>query len=124
MGSIILTIILWKIISRINIIEIICCLQAQLWTSLPMPKMSPMIEDLVLLNVVREIDSRLPAHIRTHYTHKMSKSERLMDFKNDIMNNVDKLMQELDKEESLASIHSVGVPRLAWIKQHRLRQPT
>ena len=87
-------------------------------------KMSPMIEDLVLLNVVREIDSRLPAHIRTHYTHKMSKSERLMDFKNDIMNNVDKFLQELDKEENLASIHSVGVPRLAWIKQQGGKQPT
>ena len=43
-------------------------------------KMSPMLEDLVLLNVVREIDSRLPAFIRTFFTHKMSKTDKLMYF--------------------------------------------
>ena len=58
-------------------------------------KMTPMVEDLVLLNVIRDIDHRLPAHIRTHYTHKMSETDRLMDFKSDII-------QELDKEEQLS----------------------
>ena len=53
-------------------------------------KMSPMLEDIVLLDVVREIDARLPAYVRTFYTHKMSKSDRLMDFKNDILNNIPK----------------------------------
>ena len=50
-------------------------------------KISPMIEDMILLNVIREFDARLPNHIRVHYTHKLAKKERLMDFKNDIMNN-------------------------------------
>ena len=29
--------------------------------------MSPMIEDLALLNVIKEIDSRLPAYIKQFY---------------------------------------------------------
>ena len=48
-------------------------------------KMTPMVADLVLLNVIREIDPRLPAYIKMHYTHKMSKTDRLMDFKSDIV---------------------------------------
>ena len=80
-------------------------------------KMSPMIEDMILLNVISEFDVRLPHHVRMHYTHKMGKSDRLMDFKNDIMTNVDKFLQELDKEENLTSIQSVETPRLAWISQ-------
>ena len=48
-------------------------------------KMTPMLEDLILLNVIREIDSRLPAFVKTHYNHKMKQEERLMDFKTDIL---------------------------------------
>ena len=64
-------------------------------------KMSPMLEDLVLLDAVREIDARLPAHIRAFYTHKMSPSDKLMNFKNDIFTNIPKFLQELDKDENL-----------------------
>jgi hypothetical protein len=67
-------------------------------------KMSPMLEDMVLLDAVREIDVRLPAYVRTFYTHKMSKTDRLMDFKNDILNNVPKFLQELDNTEHLHAI--------------------
>ena len=38
-------------------------------------KMSPMIEDMVLLNVLTIIEPKLPAHIRAHYSLKMSKTE-------------------------------------------------
>ena len=82
-------------------------------------KMTPMVEDMVLLNVIREFDPRLPAHIRTHYTHKMSKTDRLMDFKSDIMTNIDKFLQELDKEEQLSSIRTGAEPRLAWMSQNK-----
>ena len=87
-------------------------------------KMSPMVEDLVLLNVIKLIDPRLPKHVKQHYTHKMSSAHRLMDFKNDIMNNVTNFVQDIDKEEQLSSIRADDSPRLAWIggKQQR-RQP-
>jgi len=81
-------------------------------------KMSPMLEDMVLLNVVREIDPRLPAFIRTFYTHKMSKTDKLMDFKNDIFNNIPKFLIDLDKDEQLASLSSANThPSLSAIKQ-------
>ena len=82
-------------------------------------KMSPMVEDMVLLNVIREIDHRLPGQVRTHYTHKMSKTERLMDFKSDIMTNIAKFIQELDKEEQLSSIKAGNDPRLSWINHQK-----
>jgi hypothetical protein len=60
-------------------------------------KMTPMLEDIILLDVVREIDSRLPAFIRTFYTHKMSMTDKLMDFKNDIFNNIPKFLGGLEQ---------------------------
>ena len=81
-------------------------------------KMSPMLEDMVLLNVVRELDSRLPAFIRTFYTHKMSKTDKLMDFKNDIFTNIPKFLVDLDKDEQLASFSStITHPSLSAVKQ-------
>lgn len=81
-------------------------------------KISPMLEDLVLLDAVREIDTRLPAFIRTFYTHKMSKSDKLMDFKSDIMNNIPNFLQSLEKEEHLNSIKSEETePSLSAFRQ-------
>ena len=81
-------------------------------------KMSPMLEDMVLLNVVREIDPRLPAFIRTFYTHKMSKADKLMDFKNDIFTNIPKFLVDLEKDEQLASISPTNIhPSLSAFKQ-------
>ena len=85
-------------------------------TMLADEKMSPMVEDMVLLNVIKEIDPRMPNYVRAHYTHKMSKTERLMDFKSDIMTNIDRFLQDLDKEEQLSSIKAGSGPRLSWIK--------
>ena len=62
-------------------------------------KMSPMLEDMVLLNVIREIDPRLPNFIRSHYNHKMKTDERLMDFKVDILVNILSFVDEIDGRE-------------------------
>ena len=58
-------------------------------------RMSPMLEDIVLLNVIKEIDERLPIFIKNHYNHKMSARDRLMDFKTDILVNILSFLQEL-----------------------------
>ena len=73
--------------------------------------MSPMIEDMILLNVIREIDIRLPEFIKLHYAHKMKDSDRLMDFKTDMLNNIQTFLNELDKEEQLNMIRG-GESRL------------
>ena len=65
--------------------------------------MTPMLEDLLLLNVIREIDSRLPAFVKAHYNHKMKKDERLMDFKSDIMVNIPSFILQLESAEQMNS---------------------
>ena len=61
--------------------------------------MSPMIEDLALLNVIKEIDSRLPAYIKQFYSHKMKDDEHLMDFKADILVNIPTFIKDIDSSE-------------------------
>ena len=68
-------------------------------------KMSPMLEDLVLLNVIHEIDSRLPSFVKSHYNHKMRRDERLMDFKSDILVNIPTFLEQLD---STLENHSIN----------------
>ena len=63
-------------------------------------KMSPMLEDIILLNVIAEIDLRLPTFVKTHYNHKMKKDERLMDFKADILVNIPSFLEQLDVAEN------------------------
>eukprot|EP00092_Neocalanus_flemingeri_P087280 GFUD01110119.1.p1 GENE.GFUD01110119.1~~GFUD01110119.1.p1 ORF type:complete len:383 (+),score=89.10 GFUD01110119.1:253-1401(+) len=85
-------------------------------------RMTPMLEDMVLLNVLKDIDPRLPSHIRTHYTLKMSKTDKLMDFKNDIMTNIPKFLQELDKEEHLGLITGGPDSQLKWMRQQNQKR--
>ena len=63
-------------------------------------KMSPMLEDVVLLNVVNLIDQRLPVYIRNHYNHKMNRNERLMDFKTDILINIPSFLNEIENGDT------------------------
>ena len=67
-------------------------------------KMTPMLEDMILLNVIREIDPRLPALVKTHYNHKMKPEDRLMDFKTDILVNIPSFIEQLDSSEQNNSI--------------------
>ena len=61
-------------------------------------KFSPMLEDIVLLNVIREIDHRLPNIVKTFYFHKMKREERLMDFKTDILLNIPQFLEQLNEK--------------------------
>ena len=63
-------------------------------------KFSPMLEDIILLDVIKEIDIRLPAFIKSHYFHKMKRDEHLMDFKTDILINVPHFLELLDNSET------------------------
>ena len=74
---------------------------------------SPTFEDFILIEVLRLIDSRLPAHIREVYAHKIVKDKCIMDFKTDILVNVDKFKREIDDKEQMHSIRVQGEPSLA-----------
>ena len=67
-------------------------------------KTTPMLEDIILLNVIREIDPRLPSFVKTHYNHKMKQDERLMDFKTDILINIPSFIEQLNTVEQNNSI--------------------
>ena len=54
-------------------------------------KMTPTLEDTILLMVINLIDSRLLAHIRETYSHQMGVQLSLRDFKTDILVNNSKL---------------------------------
>ena len=62
-------------------------------------KMTPMLEDIVLLNVISEIDARLPTFVKNHYNHKMMPADRLMDFKTDILINIPSFLSDIEKNE-------------------------
>ena len=66
-------------------------------------KVTPMLEDLILLNVLNEIDSRLPSFIKSHYNHKMSNDDKLMDMKSDILTNVPTFLKHLNGDEQNSS---------------------
>ena len=75
-------------------------------------KMTPMLEDIVLLNVIREIDERLPAFVRNHYNQKMKAEDCLMDFKTDMLINIPKFLEEIENSEHIynakeASLHAL-----------------
>ena len=79
-------------------------------------KMTPMLEDLLLLNVIREIDPRLPTFVKTHYNHKMKRDERLMDFKSDILVNIPTFLEQLNTSEQNNSIKVDNTPSLNAFK--------
>ena len=58
-------------------------------------KLSPTFEELILDNVLGLIDTRLPRHVRSHYIGLMEVSNSLMDYKNDILNNVSSFLEEM-----------------------------
>ena len=79
-------------------------------------KFSPMLEDIILLDVIKEIDPRLPSFIKSHYFHKMKKDERLMDFKTDILLNIPHFIEQINNSADSSSLN-------AFKGQYQQRQP-
>ena len=69
-------------------------------------KISPMLEDVILLNVIKEIDQRLPNIIKAFYFHKMKREERLADFKTDILLHIPQVLEELEDKQEEVELNS------------------
>ena len=84
-------------------------------------KMSPMIEDMVLLNVIKEIDTRLPAYVKHFYNHKMNNDERLMDFKTDILVNIGSFLKEIESKElnDMGNEASLNVIKRPFVQRNK-----
>ena len=59
-------------------------------------KLSPTFEELILANVLGLIDIRLLGHVRDKYYQRIGDARSLMDYQEDILNNVIKFLRELD----------------------------
>jgi hypothetical protein len=59
-------------------------------------KLSPTFEELILANVLGLIDIRLLGHVRDKYYQSIGDARSLMDYQEDILNNVIKFLPELD----------------------------
>ena len=59
-------------------------------------KLSPTFEELILANVLGLIDIRLLGHVRDKYYQRIGDARSLMDYQEDILNNVIKFLLELD----------------------------
>ena len=81
-------------------------------------KMTPMLEDIILLNAVGIIDQRLPAYLKIHYNHKMKQEDRLMDFKADIMVNIPKFLEHLDTNQEGSTLNAF---RQKWTKKNQFK---
>ena len=74
-------------------------------------RLSPTLEDMILLIVLGLLDARLPKYVKSHYALKMENS-RLMDFKADIFANIIKFVDQIDTLEQFSAF-KVETPDLA-----------
>ena len=58
-----------------------------------------LFEDHILISVLQLIDKRLPKKVREIYGPRMEESKFIMDFKQDILTNVPKMLEELEHQE-------------------------
>ena len=62
--------------------------------------LTPTFEDHILLSVIQLIDPRLPSKVREIYGPRMDNEKFLMDFKQDILSNVPKMLEDLEQQDS------------------------
>ena len=90
------------------------------WSGETMPsdeKLSPTLEDMILLIVLGLIDPRLPGYVKSHYALKMENS-RLMDFKTDIFTNIHKFIDQIDTMEQFGAF-KVQSPNLSAFNKYK-----
>jgi hypothetical protein len=59
-------------------------------------QLSPCFEDLILANVLRRIDVRLPRRVRSKYRHLIGRTKGLMDYKSEILAAVPTFLAQLE----------------------------
>jgi hypothetical protein len=69
-------------------------------------ELSPSLEDLVLSNVLRRIDVRLPGLVRTQFRHLVRMSRSLMEHKEEILASVPSFLDQLEMMSHHAGLES------------------
>ena len=70
--------------------------------------LTPTFEDHILLSVLQLIDSRLPLKVREVYGPRMEDSKFLMDFKQDILSNIPKMLDDMEVIETQLNWMKIG----------------
>ena len=89
--------------------------------------LTPTFEDHILLSVIQLIDNRLPSKVREIYGPRMDKHKFLMDFKQDILCNVPKMIEDLNLQDAQVNSISLQQATIAQMhvnqRQHRRPKP-
>ena len=68
--------------------------------------LSPTFEDHILLTVLNLIDRRLPSKVKDVYGPRIEKGKVLMDFKMDILTNVNRMLADIDDSDEVVNINA------------------
>jgi hypothetical protein len=67
-------------------------------------QLSPTFEEMILVNVLGLIDTRLPEHILDHYDHLMGGIQSMMDYKTDILAKLPIFLMEMESNTAAPPI--------------------
>ena len=70
--------------------------------------LTPTFEDHILLSVLQLIDNRLPMKVREIYGPRMDDTKFLMDFKQDILTNVSKMIDDMEANDTQLNWMQMG----------------
>ena len=85
-------------------------------------KLSPTMEDLILLNVLSMLHNKLPAYIKELYAHKIGQNKRIMDFKTDILSKAKQYIEEI--EENNPQVSQIYVQQESLESEQDTEQPS
>ena len=83
--------------------------------------LTPTFEDHILLSVIQLIDNRLPAKVREIYGPRMDKNKFLMDFKQDILCNIPKMIEDLNTQD--AQVNAISLQQATIAQMHVNHRP-
>ena len=81
--------------------------------------LTPTFEDHILLSVLQLIDIRLPLKVREIYGPRMEDSKFLMDFKQDILSNIPKMLEDLESIETQLNWMQIGKTKRDQFKKSK-----
>ena len=70
--------------------------------------LGPAFEDMIVVEVLRLIDPKLPKHIKKVYTHKITNKQRITHFKSVVFTNLNIFKEDMENKEQRATIKTDG----------------
>jgi hypothetical protein len=74
-------------------------------------QLSPTFEEIILVNVLGLIDTRLPEHVLDHYDNSMGGTQSMMDYKTDILVKLPIFLKEIENSTAAPPINAEQTER-------------